>query len=254
MRRRRRIPSPGRTPPNGARVPALAAAALLLLAAAPGAVSAQATGPDGADHRTRVGLSLEVAEPVDEFDDFADTGVGIDVHLTHDLLAGGALGLRVDGGWVRYGDFTRRVPFSLTVPAVALDLEVENAITTVTGGPQFVLPLGPVRPFAYGGVGFSHFATTSSVEGTRDDREFASTTNFDDFALALTAGGGLSVRITGGDHPLHAVVQGAYLHNGEAQFLKNEDLRRVADGDVLVSPVTSDADLLKLRLGVEIGL
>ena len=103
-------------------------------------------------------------------------------------------------------------------------------------------------------MGFTYFTTRSSVEGTRDRREFASTTHFSDLTPALGAGGGLTVRLSGGEHPLGLLLSATYLRNGEAEYLRNEDLRRLAEGDLLVQPVTSDADLVSVRAGVEVGL
>lgn len=233
----------------------LLAVSLLASAAvgAPAPAAAQEGGVFEAS-RTRVGAALEVAAPVGEFADFVDTGWGLGVSLAHDLTADGVLGLRVEGGWAQYGRASRVVPFSFTLPQVFLNLDVENQLGRLTVGPQLSAPLGPVRPFVHAGVGFSYFTTRSSVEGTRDRREFASTTHFSDITPALAAGGGLTVRLSGGDRPVGLLVSGAYVHNGTAEYLRNEDLRRLAEGDLLVEPVTSAADLVSVRAGVEIGL
>lgn len=223
------------------------------------AAGAVAAAPDGARaqspiDRTRAGAALEVAVPVGAFADFVDTGWGVGLSLAHDLTADGVLGLRVEGGWAQYGRASRVVPFSFTLPQVFLELDVENQMGHFTVGPQLSAPLGAVRPFVHAGVGFTYFTTRSAVEGTRDRREIASTTHFSDFTAALAAGGGLTVRLSGGDHPMGLLLSATYLRNGEAEYLRNEDLRRLAEGDLLVQPVTSDADLVSLRAGVEIGL
>lgn len=239
--------------------------AVLAAAAVPDAARAQAADTTEVDGlfeptRTRVGLALEVATPVGAFDEFVDTGWGLGLSLAHDLTADGVLGVRVEGGWGRYGRATRRVPFSFTVPTVFLELDVDNQVGRLTAGPQLALPLGAVRPFVHAGVGISYFTTRSSVEGTDDfdgldrRREFASTTHFSDVTLALAAGGGLSVRVSRGEHPVGILVSAAYLENGTAEYLRNEDLRRLAEGDLDVAPVTSDTDQVAIRAGVEIGL
>lgn len=225
-----------------------------LLAGVAAVASPDAARAQSPADRTRVGAALEVAVPVGAFSDFVDTGAGVGLSLAHDLTADGILGLRVEGGFAQYGRASRVVPFSFTLPQVFLNLDVENQMGHFTVGPQLSAPLGAVRPFVHAGVGFTYLTTRSAVEGTRDRREFASTTHFSDFTLALAAGGGLTVRLSGGEHPLGLLLSATYLRNGEAEYLRNEDLRRLADGDLLVQPVTSDADLVSVRAGVEIGL
>lgn len=228
-------------------------AACLLAASATAVAPGQARAQAQAD-RTRAGAALEMAVPVGAFADFVDTGWGVGLSLAHDLTADGILGLRVEGGFAQYGRASRVVPFSFTLPQVFLNLDVENQMGHFTVGPQLSAPLGAVRPFVHAGAGFTYLTTRSSVEGTRDRREFASTTHFSDFTLALAAGGGVTVRLSGGDHPLGLLLSATYLRNGEAEYLRNDDLRRLAEGDLLVQPVTSDADLVSVRAGVEIGL
>lgn len=242
--------------PDALRPPAPFAGLLVacLLAAAAAALSPDAVRAQWPADRTRAGVSLEAAVPVGAFADFVDTGFGVGVSLAHDLTSDGVLGVRLEGGFAQYGSARRAVPFSFTVPQVFLNLDVENQMGHLTVGPQLSAPLGAVRPFVHAGAGFTYLTTRSAVEGTRDRREFASTTHFSDFTLALAAGGGLIVRLSGGDHPLGLLVSATYLRNGEAEYLRNEDLRRLADGDLLVEPVTSDADLVSVRAGVEIGL
>lgn len=233
-------------------VAGLAAACLLVTSAA--VVAPDRARAQAPVDRTRAGAALEMAVPVGAFADFVDTGLGVGLSLAHDLTADGILGLRVEGGFAQYGRASRVVPFSFTLSHVFLNLDVENQMGHLTVGPQLSAPLGAVRPFVHGGIGFTYLTTSSSVEGTRDRREFASTTHFSDFTLALAAGGGLTVRLSGGDHPLGLLLSASYLRNGEAEYLRNEDLRRLAEGDLLVQPVTSDADLVSIRAGVEIGL
>lgn len=224
------------------------------LVGAPSGAEAQAEDRPGTDPRTRAAIGLEASLPVGEFRRFVDTGWGLGLSLVHDLTPDGVIGLRAEGSWARYGHVSRRVPFSRTVRTVLLDMDVENTISRLTVGPQLSVPLGGVRPFVHAGVGFSYLATTSSVEGTRERRDLASTTHVSDFTPALVAGGGLSLALSGGDHPVGLLVSGSYLRNGTAEYLRNEDLGRLVDGDLLVSPVTSEADLVTVRAGLEVGL
>ena len=83
------------------------------------------------------------------------------------------------------------------MPFVDVDVRTTNSILSAGLGPQVYLGSGSLRPYVFGTVGFSYFVTSTGVSGTNFDEEFASTTNFDDFNLALTGGGGLSFGICG---------------------------------------------------------
>lgn len=204
--------------------------------------------------RAHAGLALDAAVPVGDFADFVDTGFGLAGSLSFDLPPAGVLGLRLDAAWAQYGSVSRRVPLSSTVPFIDVELQTDNSIATVAVGPQITLPAGEVRAFVHGGVGFSYFVTRSSVRGTSDNEDFASTTNFDDFELALVGGAGTWVRLSGGRTRLHLLLEADYVRNGEASYLREGDLREGPGGTTEISPVRSDADFLSLRIGLGIGL
>ena len=239
--------------PVAAVIPA-AVGALGLLCLLPVAGEAQASEEESGPVRAHAGLALDATLPVGPFADFVDPGFGLAGSVTLDLGASGVVGLRLDGGWARYGRVTRTVPLSPTVPFVDVEVRTENSIATVALGPQLTLPGEALRAFVHGGIGFSYFATRSSVRGTSDTEDFASTTNFDDVELALVGGAGIWVRISGGRTPLHLLFEADYVRNGDARYLTEGDLREGSDGTVEISPTESDADFVSLRLGVGIGL
>ena len=227
-----------------------ALAALALSVAAAAAQEGEEPGPA----RAHAGLALDAVVPVGEFSDFVDTGFGLAGSISLDLPPTGVLGLRLDAAWARYGSVTRRVPLSPTVPFIDVELQTDNSIATVAVGPQLTLPAGGVRAFVHGGIGFSYFVTRSSVRGTSEDEDFASTTNFDDFELALVGGAGTWIRLSGGRTPLHLLLEADYVRNGEASYLREGDLQEGPGGTTEISPVHSDADFLSLRIGLGIGL
>lgn len=204
--------------------------------------------------RAHAGLALDAVVPVGEFADFVDTGFGLAGSVSYDLPPAGVLGLRLDAAWARYGSVTRTVPLSPTVPFIDVELQTDNSIATVAVGPQITLPAGGVRAFVHGGIGFSYFVTCSSVQGTSDNEDFASTTNFDDFELALVGGAGTWIRLSRSRTPLHLLVEADYVRNGEASYLREGDLQEAPGGGTQISPVRSDADFLSLRIGLGIGL
>ncbi len=199
---------------------------------------------------------LNLAVPVGDFGSHVDlgggTGFGAVLFLGENRLAG----LRAEGGFVIYGTATDWRPFSTTVPEVQVRVQTNNSIFTGGLGPQVYMGTGPIRPYIYGTVGFAYFATSTSISGEYQDDEIASTTNFDDFQLSLTGGGGLSVEVRGGQNPISLDLSASYQHNGLTEYLVggNDNIRRTRGGSVLVDPIESDANLMTYRVGVSVGL
>ena len=200
---------------------------------------------------------LNLAVPVGDFQDHVDelgrgSGAGVVLFLGENGLAG----LRAEVGFVIYGSETVQVPFSPTVPFVEVDMQTNNSILTGALGPQVYLGSGPIRPYIYGTVGFAYFATSTSISGVYDNEAIASTTNFDDFQLSLTGGGGLSVEIREGRNPISLELSASYQHNGLAEYLVGgaDNLRRVRGGGWVADPELGDANLMTYRVGVSVGL
>ena len=197
----------------------------------------------------------QLAAPLGEFKDHVESGLG---------LGGGALlylgdqrhaALRAEIGWIDYGSETVRRPLSPTIPFVDVEVKTTHSLLLGGVGPQIFLSSGPLRPYIFGTVGFSHFSTETSVKSDHGDEPFATTTNFDDTNLLLTVGGGLSVRLKGeeGD-PFHLDVSVVYNHNGLAEYVTEGGLRELPKGGWVVDPVESDANLITLRVGISFEL
>lgn len=199
---------------------------------------------------------LNLAVPVGDFGSHVDlgggTGFGAVLFLGENRLAG----LRAEGGFLVYGTATDWRPFSRTVPEVEVRVQTNNSIFTGGLGPQVYLGTGPIRPYIYGTVGFAYFATSTSISGEYEDDDIASTTNFDDFQLSLTGGGGLSVEVRGGRNPISLDLSVSYQHNGLTEYLIDGDanFRRTRGGGLRIDPIQSDANLMTYRVGVSVGL
>ncbi len=201
-----------------------------------------------------LGINVLLARPVGEFQDFVDWGGGLGLYGVVHFDRGRHLGLRFDGSYVVYGQERYSVPLSFTIPRVWVDVTTTNAIAALGVGPQFTLARGPFRPYVYGTAGFSYFNTVSSVGGTRDCGDFASSTNFDDITLALTAGGGVLLRLSHGRRPVALDLSVQSTYNGRAEYLLEGGIIDQPDGSIIVQPVRSDANLVLFRAGVAIGL
>jgi opacity protein-like surface antigen len=205
--------------------------------------------------RMRAGGGVALARPVGDFGEVVDVGVGLGGHFLLYITPGGALSLRADAGFLNYGNETQRVCLSTTVGCrITVDLTTSNNIVYGHIGPQLMVPGGPVRPYVNGGVGFSYFATTSSVEGSTNSEPFASTTNFDDGAFSWGAGGGIYIPLPISATADIALDLGArYSATREIEYLREGDINDRPDGSIEFTPRRSDANLVTFILGVSVA-
>ena len=232
---------------------ALLAAALLLSAAAAG--SAQETSESTRVPRAFAGGSLQVAQPVGEFGDYVDTGFGLGGHFLYALDPTSGLGIRVDGGFVNYGNESYATPISSTIGGrITVDVTTSNNILLLGVGPQFVLPSGRLRPYAFGTAGLAYFVTESSLRGDRGGETFANTTNFDDLTFAYGGGAGVYIPVRQGRLPISIDLGARYQRNGQARYLREGSIRDEPNGDISYTPIESETDLLTFHVGVSAAL
>jgi hypothetical protein len=226
-------------------------AGALLAGAAPGVAVAQryVRSPGSA-----FGINVMVARPVGEFQRFVDWGGGVGLYGLVNVDRNRHVGVRFDGSLVIYGHERFTTPLSATVRRVLVDVNTDNFIVSFGVGPQITMGSGPVRPYLYGTAGFAYFATVSSVSGTADGGAFANTTNFDDVTMALTAGGGLLLRVSRGRHPVSLDLSAQSTYHGETEYLRRGGIIEHSDGSLILLPIRSEANLMNFRLGVAIGL
>ncbi|HEX2091405.1 MAG TPA: hypothetical protein VHG28_03345 [Longimicrobiaceae bacterium] len=201
------------------------------------------------------GGSFNYARPQGEFRDFVDEGFGGAAHFLFAPGNQGLLGLRVDASVLNYGSETQRVMLSPTVGGrITVKLNTTNNIAFFGAGPQIGLPDGRLRPYLGGFVGVAYLYTESSLEGNDDDYEFARTTNQDDATLSYGGRGGVYIPVRGGASPISVDLGFTYQNNGEAEYLREGDIRDHPDGTISFTPSRSDTDLLNFHVGVSIGI
>lgn len=238
----------------------LAGAVAMAVGMVPDAAAGQwrdAQFADGAEAlRGEFHLHAGLAVPVGEFQNHVNLGGGGGMGGLLFLDRRGLAALRLDGSFVVYGHDSYRTPLSPTVPFVDVDVRTTNSILSLGLGPQVYLGSGPLRPYFFGTAGFAYFVTETSVSGHEYDEPFASSTNFDDFSLALSAGGGLSVSLREGEHPISLDLSAHYQHNGLTEYLTGgtDNLDRLPRGRWRANPIQSDANLVTYRVGVVIGV
>lgn len=227
----------------------------LSLSAAPAA--AQAYDPVSPREPTPfyVGGTLNYARTQGEFSDFVKDGFGLNGHGIARLDRDGLLGVRLEAGGLNYGHERMRVPLSSTIGGrVLVDVNTSNNIGFVGIGPQLGVPNGALRPYAHGFAGVSYLFTETSVEGTRDDEAFASTTNYDDATFAWGGGTGVYIPLRRGVSPISLDVGLRYVNGGRARYLREGDIEDLPDNRVRLSPRESDTDLVTFHLGVSVGV
>jgi len=203
--------------------------------------------------RNVLGFSAALMQPTGEFEQFVRMGGGLNLNFVAGLDRAGMLGLRVEGGVLWYGHEHYDVWLGPRVPYGYFGVNTDNFIGTIGVGPQLTLGTGPVRPYGFGLVGVSYFATTSSVEDGWGDT-YDSQLNYDDATLSLGAGGGLLVQIGGRGHPLYLDVGAQWTHNGQTTYLREGSIVDYPDGSSVIFPIRSDADHWTFRLGLGFGI
>ena len=230
---------------------------ILLLAAAffPLPLASQ-TGPEAAPPpRFHAGLSLAVAQPVGEFDDYVDVGGGAMGFFRVSLDEQGIAALRVHAGFLNYGNETKRVCLSETVGCrIEVDLTTSNNIFLLGLGPELGIPLGAARLYGGASIGLSWFSTDSHIEGSSDEDPFASTTNYSDGGFAWTAGGGIEITVAHARQmPISIDFGLSYQGNGKREYLTEGGITDLPDGSIELDVHRSEADFLLWRLGASIG-
>jgi hypothetical protein len=226
--------------------------AIAVLAAAP--ASAQFEEPRQPPPAVYFGGQPLLALTVGEFSDYVTAGGGLDVYVVYPVRPASPFALRADGGFIVYGSETLPVCFSTTVGCrVQLDVTTTNSIAFLNAGPQLMVPTGRLRPYVNGAVGLAYFGTTSSVRGDDSSQTFASTSNFDDLTLALSAGGGVQVALGSGRTPVLLDIGARYHGNGSVEYLREGDITDNEDGSIALTPRRSQANLVSFQVGVTVG-
>jgi len=204
--------------------------------------------------RFQGGIALSVGQPVHEFRQYVDDGIGASGHGLYRVGGSGAFALRLDAGFVQYGSETKRIPWNDNVGRVSVDLTTRNNIFWAGIGPHLMVPSGPVRPYATGSVGFAVFSTTSSIRDRDTDTEIASDNNHNDATWAMSGGGGFLIPVARNPRSLVFLDVGARYHrNGRVTYLREGGITDLPGGGVQYDRIRSEGNLWTFQLGVSVG-
>lgn len=204
----------------------------------------------GAQSRVAIPISLNIGVPQGEFAENVSSAGGFGGGVIWKI--GGPVALRADLGVMIYGSERRRVPLGGgALGLISVDVTTTNSIFGGSIGGQIGVPGRTVMPYVGGMIGFSAFTTTSSVEGSNSANEpFASSTNSSDGTFAKTAIAGLYIPV-GRSGNVHLDVGARHTWNGErVRYLTRGDITEDINGDVVITPRESRADILTIVLGV----
>lgn len=166
-------------------------------------------------------------------------------------VIGPEVAIRGDLGFMVYGNERRRVPLGGgALGLITVDVSTTNSIAAGGIGLQIGTPSRRIKPYVGGMIGFSAFTTTSQVEGLNsDDQPFARSTNSSDNVFAKTALAGLYLPIGSGNTVLDIGVRHTW--NGEqVRYLTPADVVEDANGDIVLTPRETRADLLTITIGL----
>lgn len=219
-------------------------ASLLLGQAGPSAVDSNAV----VIPRWQVGLAVDIGQPVGDFKQHVNNAAGLQAHVLLRLDRHGRAAIRLQGGWLNYGHESQRSCLD-TLPScrVAVNVTTTNGILSLGVGPQFALPLGPLRTYGYGLVGVSRFATLSGIGGGIVPDIVAADENFGDAGLVWSGGVGLQLPV----HQRTTIDVGvAYQGHGRRNYLIKGGLTDNPDGSLAFDIKRSHAALVAIRVGV----
>jgi len=226
---------------------------LFMLLGAASELGAQHRRHDRHRARSVLGVQFLWADPREEFSYFVDAGFGMSGHGVFNFSKRGVVGLRLDGTFIIYGHEHFSQPVSPTIPRVWVDVTTDNIIASGFIGPQITLGHGDMRPYVHGGFGFSYFATRSSVDGDPYHYHYhgLGTTNFDDWAPALTGGGGLYLALS---RRVMLDMAAQYVHNGRVEYMREGGIYEDPDGSLWFEVLESEVKLWMFKLGVSFAV
>jgi len=187
--------------------------------------------------RGSLGLNFVVAQPLGQFRRNGDVAAGISVS---GVTSGGALALRIDGGWMVYD-----------AQYLGYGVSTLSQIGTLAAGPQLTLGQGPLRAYGFATIGGSLFWSTASYGGCG-----CSGLDFLDGHLTTTrsAGGGVLIGLSRGRTPIAIDMGLRAVRHDRVTYVPAGGLTQNADGSFTATRVETPVDMRVYQIGVSIGI
>lgn len=206
----------------------------------------------------QAGINLSLAFPQGEFGEQVDNlGYGLSgefMFLSPKPHVPFGIGLNL--GYYVYGNESRKEPM-YNIPEVFVQVDRTNNLVNFHVIFELGLPSGRIRPYVQGLFGGQYLFTETSVKNENNNEEFASSTNYDDWAWSYGAGGGISILLSGDPvteiGAIYLDLKGRYLFGSKAEYLKEGSVEVIGQ-QVNYYPSKSKIDMLTIHAGVRIAL
>jgi hypothetical protein len=211
--------------------------------------------PNAFQRRSSGVFSFIQSRPTGAFGDNVHFGYGGNAAYMFRLDDAGIFSLRADAGVLVYGHESKEVPLSSTIGGrILVDVSTMNYIYPLTIGPQITWPSGSIRPYANAGIGGQFFVTQSSVKGSENIGDFASTTNYWDKTGLWTAGGGVYIPLSQRGLKVMLDLGAQFVSGGRARYLKPGSIEDLPDAQLRITPMESETHMTLVRVGLKVSL
>ncbi|MEO7043166.1 MAG: outer membrane beta-barrel protein [Gemmatimonadaceae bacterium] len=202
--------------------------------------------------RLEAGGGLDFAAPVGDFRANVRQGFGGGGHFLVGIDPDAVISLRVDAGFINYGNETHYIPFSASARRIIVQEKTSNNIFLASVGPQITFPIGRVRPYVNAGVGFAYFFTQTSLNTDDESYQIAQTTNYSDNSLLYTGGAGFNVPLSFAGDYVSMDIGARYNSINSASYLTKGDIADDPNSQygIIITPRQSAANFIAYHLGV----
>ncbi len=220
------------------------------------------------DGNFKLGVAFLVGFPQSEFaDNVENNGYGLNVNFDY-TFPQSAFSIGFSGGFLIYGQETRREPFSLTIPDVTVEVTRSNNIVPINLYFRVVPATGAVLPYVEGLIGFNYLFTETSIKDLDEfDEDIASSKNLEDVSFSYGVGGGFMFRVYQNKNQgrirsnededkvssVYINLGLRYRKGGEAEYLTKGSITIDDDSIVTYDVRESKTDIVMLQIGVVIA-
>ena len=231
---------------------AIIAGAIVATSMASEKLSAQQSAEDATkfsvSQRFSFGADFLTAHPRGELKQNAGTGFGFGGHVLAGVDPWGIAGLRLDLGYLNYGNETNRYPCG---QFCYYEATTTNNIINLQIGGQLAMPRNLVIPYIGASYGALWFTSTSRVETDSDQPSpFRHDVESGDATGSFMFAGGFYIPIGGAFKGLVANVGGRLFTGGYARYLTPKSLVQNPDGSYDITSYSSDTEFLVVHVGV----
>jgi len=199
-------------------------------------LSAQRSALREVGNRGSFGANVVVAQPLGSFRNTGNVAAGISLW---GVTSGGALALRVDGGWMLYDSQNQGYGISTI-----------SQIGTLGAGPQVTLGQGALRFYGFATIGGSLFWSSVNSSCGCNSNYFLD----GHFTTTTSAGGGVLLGISRGRTPIAIDLGVRGVRHDRVKYVPAGGFTQNADGSFSARQVETPVEQRVFQVGISIGL